>query len=58
MSVMPTLGKASPEVAKQLAEIWRVLRNAIVHSAAVLGDRFLPGGLAPNVVAKEQGSVR
>jgi hypothetical protein len=58
MSVMPTLGKASPEVAKQLAEIWRVLRNTIVHSAAVLGDQFLPSGLAPNVVTKEQGSVR
>jgi hypothetical protein len=32
-----------------------VLRNAIVHNVAVLGDRLLPGGLAPNVVAKEQG---
>lgn len=24
-----------------------MLRNAFVHGAAVAGDRFLPGGLAP-----------
>ncbi len=87
MSVMPTPDKAPPEVATQLADIWRVLRNAFVHGAAVPGDCFLPGGLAPigaqvmpdgkvivfgerdseghypsfyapNVVAKEQHSVR
>ena len=46
MSVMPT-PEGAPEVAKQLADIWRVLRNAFVHGAAVPGDRFLPGGLAP-----------
>ena len=47
MSIMPIPEKASPEVAEQLTDIWRVLRNAFVHGAAVPGDRFLPGGLAP-----------
>lgn len=48
MPIMPTPEDApSPDVAEQLAETWRVVRNAFVHGADVPDNRFLPGGLSP-----------